>query len=250
MIELTPEKLRDFALCSRLYEHKHVQHLVERKPKSARDRLVDEFEDAMTKTIKWFYFELMSDKVPSFRNLQWKWEKLWFKGATVEEVMREVTDPGKNKHRYNTEAQTILSNFYETNKGGADVLMINERYVVPITPDTKAIGSIDLVVREGNFIVIKHLSTKGPGYWKPGTMGWHKMILDSMAFRYRTDKIENKVSVEMLRDGRRQDFVISSAEVNEITGLSDELANCNSWRPSRGCYWCKSCSFNSECYAE
>lgn len=248
MLELTAEKLRDFGLCRRLYHRKHIEKLAERKARSERDSLIAEFDDALSRTYKWFAFETMSGKVPSFKSLQWKWEKLWFKGITAEEIMTAPTNPGKNRNSYNTEAQKMLRNFYERNKHMGPVLMINERYTVPLTAEAKVSGTIDLVVREGNRIVIKEVGTRGMSSWNPGALGWYRMISDSIAFRHMTGGTENMVSIDLLRENRRVDLVITETDVNEIVALADEAVYESNWLPTRKNYFCDSCNFHVECY--
>jgi hypothetical protein len=249
MIEITPTKLRDFGLCRYLYEQKHIEGVPEKITLPERDQLVYEFEDSLQTAIKWFYFEAMADKVPSYKALMWKWEKLWFKNVTAEDIMRASDYPGKNRNSYNTDAATILAKFHNTHQRMGKVLMINENYEVPITRNAKAVGNLDLVILVANQIVITHFSTRSKGSYARGTEGSFKVILDSLAFRHKADRIENKITIDLVRTGKTFDTVVTDVDIENVKRLSDEMNNCTNFYPSNGCYWCDNgCQFKTECW--
>lgn len=250
MIEITPEKLRDFQLCRFLYKRKHVDNLQEKKNLAEREQLGVDFDAALDKTIKWFYFETMSGKIPSFRAMMWKWEKLWFKNVSASEIMTASDHPGKNRNYYNTEANKVLSRFYNTHKNPGEVYMINEHYSVPLTEDTKAVGTIDLVIVQNRQVIIKHVATKGQRAYAKGTENGYKVILDSVAFRHRSGGTEHKVSIDYLKEGKVVDAVVTEQDILTTKMLATEIATCTAdkFYPSPGCYFCNQCRFKKDCW--
>jgi hypothetical protein len=248
LTEITATQLRDFQLCRHLYNRKHNDGLQERKNLPARELLGVEFDEALTKAVKWYYFELMAGNQPSFRALMWKWEKLWFKNVTVADIMQASDDPGKNRNSYNTDAHSILSNFINTHKNPGDVYMFNEHYTVPLTDTIKISGTIDLVLIKNRQVIIKQIAPKGPRAYSKGTELGYKLILDSVAFRHISGGNEHKVSMDYIKDNKTMDLSITDVDITNTKALATEIEVCSNFYPSPGCYFCNQCWFKKDCW--
>jgi CRISPR/Cas system-associated exonuclease Cas4 (RecB family) len=248
MTSVTAEEIRDFQLCKFLYQKKHIEKVITSMTLPQRDKLVYEFEDAVEKTIKYFYFETMNSNVPNLKNLFSRWERIWFKNVTVDNIIEEEDHPQKNINSYNTDAHAILNTFYKRNaKNPGEVVIINEAYEVPVTERTKARGQIDLVLRFGKNIIIPHFGLRTQSQFGKGTERGYKIILDSIAYRHKTESTESRVRIELLKNGKTIDTVVSDLELKQVKQLSDEIDGCTTFYSSAGNWWCKNCQFSKLC---
>lgn len=238
--------LRDFQLCRSLYKSKHIDHLPERVA-SSRGMLVTEFNNSMIKTVKWFYFMSMQDHVPSFQSLINKWSSIWFKDVSIDDIKNNPDEIKKNINHFNTEANILLSYFHKTHRDPGNVILLDDRYECSLTPNSMISGSVDVVIKDGSSIIIKHIGMSSGNAYSKGTALGYKLILDSIGFRSK-GFTENKCSIELLGKKKSIDAVITDVDINQAKALADEIVHCKNYYPSPGCYFCKRCRFAGTCW--
>jgi hypothetical protein len=223
VLEVSAEEIRDFQLCRYLYKSRHIEKIPEKKL-PARDQLVYDFEDAVSRVISYFYFETMANQVPSFNILMYKWRHTFLNGLTAEDIARGQDDPERNRNYFTTEGMKILSSFHEKHhRNPGRVIMLNEPYSIPISSGIIAHGTINLVIEKDGKVLMPHYTTKTMSHFQKGTAGSNKAILDAMAFRYKTETSEDYIE------------------------LTDEMSLVKLFPASVGCYWCGSCQYSGQC---
>jgi hypothetical protein len=246
VLEVSAEQIRDFQLCRFLYKSRHIEKLQEKKL-PARDQLVYEFEDAVSRVISYFYFETMANQVPSFNILMYKWRHTFLNGLTAEDIARGQDDPERNRNYFTTEGMKILSAFHERNhKNPGRVIML---YSIPLSDGIIASGIINLVIEKDGKVLMPHYTTKTMSHFQKGTIGSNKAILDTIAYRYKTNKIEDYIQFSLLKKIKDEKNVVTDLDIRQIKELADEMSVAKLFPASVGCYWCSSCQFSSQCSA-
>ena len=249
MIEVTSESLRDFQLCKYLYKAKHIDKIHMKEHLAKREMLPYQLEEAIDKTIKYFYFESMANGVPSYKTLLWKFEKQWLKDKTVEEIISDRDAPYKNVHHFTTEGIRVIDRFYKLNyKNPGKVLNISESYVLPIGEGLTASGQIDIVIEKDGIIILPYYTFRGKQSYKPGAEKYFKIILDALAFRRMSGKRERSAEITFLKTGFTTDnMVINDLMVRQLKDITEEIKECKRYYPSNNNYWCKNCTMEKYC---
>lgn len=250
MIQLNAEQIRDFRGCRYLYKAKHIDKIAQKHYVNERDLLPSQFEDAIKKTIKYFYFEAMNKNIVSYKDLQKKFERLWLKEKTVKDIINDENTPQKNVHHFTTEGIKIVYDFYKVNhKNPGEVLLLSEEYSVPITKNVIINGNIDIALNRNGKVTLPVYTTKGKTYFSEGNEGYYKIVLDAIAFKYKTDLDINNVSIISFKGGgyKQDDIVIDMLKVRQLKEVVEEIYECKRFLPNHDYYWCKNCSMEKYC---
>ena len=250
MIELNAEKIRDFRGCRYLYKAKHIEKIPQKHSVSERDMLPAQLEDAVKKTIKSFYFEVMNDAVPSYKEVQKKFEKLWLKEKTVKDIIRDENTPQKNVHHFTTEGLKIITQFYKMNyRKPGKVIFLSEDYCIPFTENVVISGTIDLAIEKDGKIHLPIYTTKGKSYFSEGNEGYYKAMLDTIATNNKAGNKSPFVKIMYFKGGtiREETIVIDKLKVRQLKEVAEEINECKRFLPNHDYYWCKNCSMNKYC---
>jgi hypothetical protein len=212
--------------------------------------LPSQLEDTISKTIKYFYFEVMNKNVISYKEMQKRFEKLWLKEKTVKEIINDENTPQKNVHHYTTEGLKVIHTFYKMNhKNPGQVIFLSENYNIPLTENTIINGTIDLAVKKNGQITLPTYTSKGKVYFSEGNLGYYKTILDSIAFRSKTGVMENHIQIISFKGGgyKEESLVIDKLKVRQLKEVAEEINECIRFLPNHGYYWCRNCKMEKYC---
>lgn len=247
---LTIDAVRDFQACELYYKYKYIDK--RSTPHVSRDIMARKFENTLKRVASFFFYKKQAGSVPSYNAILNRWEKLWFpKNMTAYDLAVEQHEAAHgNIASYSNIAAASLEHFHdEFADDPSDPLLIDEEYTIPIRPDLRIKGSIDIVLRnKSQYRVIKWLSKK-PRSIDPIMMDVAAMRL---AFEYRNDDSKN-VSYECydLSSARNPYFKIeqpTKADVNALVYWAQEAVDTNLYVPRRGfTTYCKGCPFDSPC---
>jgi len=113
MSDITVNGLKDFQICERLYDYRHVEKVAEKI--YSRDIYTNKFENTIKNIIYFFFFKKQSGIVPSYSALLNRWEKMWFpKGITSYDIVTEQHETAYgNMSSLTSKAAAALLMFYE-----------------------------------------------------------------------------------------------------------------------------------------
>lgn len=100
-MRISIEEIIDYTKCPLYYKFKYVDEIYYEK---TLDELYKEY---IKRSISFYYFSLIDDKIKTFENILIKWEKLWFSSEMLDKFSREDLNNRSN------EAVVTLSKFYK-----------------------------------------------------------------------------------------------------------------------------------------
>lgn len=215
-----------------------------------RDVLPDKLEIAIDKSIRYFYFEVLGGNIPPYKEVVNKFEKLWLKDKDITKIIGDRDTPGKNIHFYTTEGMRIIHEFYKKNyKKPGQVIILGERYSVPIDIEARIEGKFDIVLKDSeNNIILPKYTMRGKPAFAQGSLNNFKMITDAMAYRHRTETLENKHKIVYIKSGYKiEDKVVTDLNIRQTKDIITEMKTCKTYYPTHGNYWCKHCKMEQYC---
>lgn len=247
---LTANSIKDYQICSLLYEYRHVNSLHE--PIQGRDLLSKRYEDTLKKVVSFFFYKKQSGNTPSYNSILNRWEKLWFpKEMTAYDI---AVDQHESWHgnlvSYNTDAAVALLKFHEDfSDCDWEPLLIDEKFLVALSRQVRLAGVFDLVLRKGkNFKVVKY-----SGRLRRPTIS--SLLVDFAILRFAfEERNETKKNADyFLYDigSSKPGFVKANPTQKDLNALkywACDLAESKLYVPRRGLTaYCKGCPFDKPC---
>lgn len=157
LLTLTPESIKDFQTCARLYDYRYNDQLYE--PIHQRALMAERFENILKKVVAFYFYKKQGGSVPSYSALLNRWERLWFpKEMTAYDLAVEQQETvSGNLATYSNDAATALLKFYEDfTDDPSQPLLIDEAFTVPVRREIRLQGRFDLVLRfKDHYKIIK-----------------------------------------------------------------------------------------------
>jgi len=258
--EISVDEILTYLHCPMKYRFKYVEKLEEKEEISAA------FKKAVHQSIYYFYFNLLSGKMPTLQNMKNKWASLWKEKQnqaedTVSFLLQERKSllgkkGGKTESRYSVQGMELLYNFYRSYQDNPGVpIAINHPYRVPIN-NMVITGNFELI-REivdnetrTRFIDIVDFKTTSETQIDTFLIK-HDLYASvaSYAFRNLFHAKEDRYIYSFLRSGR--EFAVRKQEEDFnrmkaiIIGVTDGMKN-KYYYPRQGIQ-CKTCPFRTMC---
>lgn len=247
---LSAQSIKDYQICSLLYDYRHVQDQYE--PVYGRELLAKRYEDTLKKVVSFFFYKKLSGNTPSYNSILNRWEKLWFpKEMTAYDI---AVDQHESWHgnlvSYNTDAALALLKFYEDFLDDPwEPLLIEEKFLVPITREIRLSGVFDLILRKGDL----HKVIKYSGKLRRPSVS--TLLIDFAllrhAFESRNDK-PKKVEYALYDIGSSKPGFVkvrpTKKDLNALKYWANEVASTQVYAPRRGLTaYCKGCPFDKPC---
>lgn len=251
MITLTPESIKDFQICERLYDYRHV----EKTPETiySRDLTNIKFENSINNIIQFFWFKKQGGITPSYSSLLNRWEKIWFpKNADYYDIMTEQHESAYgNMASMTSQAANLLMRFHETySEMNIIPLSISEEYTYNLTKTIRIQDKIDIVYRKGieNFvskIIFNYKSNNRHLYQINFAIMYmifenhYKDYIKNTKFGY-IDLMSNDLSFK--------EYEITQEDIDSVNYWCDTIESKEIFVPRRGLIaYCKKCPFDKPC---
>lgn len=157
MPNITVNAVKDFQMCERLYDYRHLEKLPEKL--YSRDIYTEKFENTIKNIVYFFFFKKQGGVIPSYSALLNRWEKMWFpKDTTSYDIITEQHETAYgNMASLTSKAAGILLAFYEKYSEAEVIPMaICEEYSVPGKHKINIEDKFDLILfQDGNYLVTK-----------------------------------------------------------------------------------------------
>ncbi len=143
--------LKDFQLCERLYDYRHLEKIPEKI--YSRDIYTEKFENTIKNIIYFFFYKKQSGVIPSYASLLNRWEKMWFpKNTTSYDIITEQHESVYgNVASLTSKAAAALLLFYEKYSESNFIPMsISEEYIVPSGGPYNIEDKFDLILYKNN----------------------------------------------------------------------------------------------------
>lgn len=257
MKKLTAEALKDFRICALHYELKHEKKL-DTSP-NIRERRVNRFDETVKKVCTFFLYKKQAYAEPSYQALLNRWQKLWFAEGTsasdIAALKNEIL--WGNDTSYTTQAAVAFLKFFEefADKQGTQVLLVDEKFCVPLGKEIALEGSFDLVTREQDpdgvfhYKIYKWITNN---LKKPITYWAFDFAVQAYAFKYRNNNKPLRTSYYLWDFGSTvpgaKEIEIEKDDLDSISYWAELLNSTEIFVPRRGLTsLCKSCPFDKEC---
>lgn len=259
MLKLTASSLKDFQTCALLYSYRHAEETKITEYVDIRDRRAQRFEETIKRVAAFFFYKKQAYLEPSFQALLNRWEKLWFSdGITAAEIatMKNEVIWGSDTS-YTTQAAAALRSFWEefSNKPEQQVVLVDEKFCVPLDKEIALEGVFDLVLREkledGTFKykIFKWTTTsvkRTMGFWA------FDMAFIDYAFKYRNGNKPMDLSYFIWNFGGNtigaKEIQLEKEDYKLLKYWSGNVKDTKVFAPRRGLTsYCKSCPFDRPC---
>lgn len=144
---LSVQGIKDFQICERLFDYRHLQKMSEKI--YSRDINSEKFEKTMKNIIYFFMFKKQSGVIPSYSAILNRWEKMWFpKNTSSYDIITEQHETVYgNMASLTTKAANALLLFYDKySKIDFVPLAISEDYYVSTKKGTNIKDTFDIIM--------------------------------------------------------------------------------------------------------
>lgn len=259
MLKLTAPSLKDFQTCALLYSYRHKEDSKITEYVDIRDRRAQKFDETIKRVAAFFFYKKQSYAEPSFQALLNRWERLWFhNGITPAEIatMKNEVIWGSDTS-YTTQAAAALRVFWEefANKPEEQVVLVDEKFCVPLTKEIALEGTFDVILREKlenntyKYKVFKWTTTsvkRTMSHWV------FDMACIDYAFKYRNNNRPMDISYYIWNFGGAtigaRQVELENEDLNLLKYWANDVKNTKVFAPRRGLTsYCKSCPFDKSC---
>jgi hypothetical protein len=258
MLKINPTSLKDFQTCALLYEYRHSENKITEYI-DIRDRRINRFDETIKRVVAFFFYKKQSMAEPSYQALLNRWQKLWFADETSAAdiaTMKNETIWG-SETSYTTQAVAALNQFYEefANKPDQQVVLVDEKFCVPLDKEVALEGTFDVVLREmgadgvHKYKVYKWITTSA----KRTSNFWvFDMTLLDYAFKYRNAHKQLRMSYHVWSFGTTapggKEVLLEKGDFSLLKYWVNDLKKTEVFAPRRGLTaYCKSCPFDKPC---
>lgn len=251
MNKINLQQLKDYQVCARLYDYRHVDKLSEKI--GGRELMIKNFENTLKSIVNFYFYKKQSGSAPSYASLLNRWEKHWYpKDTTAYDIIHEQHESfHKNNASYTSQAASALLSICE-NFSDPNIIpiAINEEYIVQATKEVSVADKFDLIysLNKKTYVVKwvfnfqfkkEYLYTIDFALANMAYFNKYGRRIDNADFGYYD--LLNPKSNFVKFESKKEDV---DALVAWCHSLSDEKF----FLPKRGLTaYCKSCPFDSPC---
>ena len=258
MIKIQAQSLKDFQTCALFYNYKYGDDKIV-EVLDVRKKRAQKFDDTIKRVVAFFFYKKQAYAEPSYQALLNRWQKLWFAEGTT------ATDIATSKNEilwgsdtsYTTQAAHALLQFHEefANKPEQQVVLVDEKFCVPLTKEIALEGSFDVVLRtkhkSGGFNYDVYKWTTSSGRRAPSFWSFDIAFLD-YAFRYRNmaKPVNTKYYVWNFSGNTigSREFTVDRGEHDLIKYWANQIKQTEVFAPRRGLTsYCQGCPFDRPC---
>jgi hypothetical protein len=251
MIKLNANQVKDFQICERLYDYRHIQKMPETIPGRTLNAL--RFESTLKSVVHFFFYKKQAGIVPSYASLLNRWEKLWFpKGTTAYDIMHEKHESlYGNMSSLTTKAASALLNLVENFSDSTIIpIGIDHEYIVPVIDNVYVEDKFDLIYYKDN----KTYVVKWAFNHKMKNEFMHVAEMASMYkafFHQYGNKIHTTEFGYYDLISPKPEFIkydVGSEDIEALTYWCTEISKEETYPSRRGLTtYCKSCPFDKPC---
>ncbi len=248
---ISVEGLKDFQLCERLYDYRHIEKMPEKI--YSRDIYTEKFENTIKNIIFFFFYKKQSGVIPSYASLLNRWEKMWFpKNTTSYDIITEQHESVYgNVASLTSKAAAALLVFYENYSNSNFIPMaISEEYIVPSGKAYNIEDKFDLILyKDKTYYVTKILFN-----YRQTNKSQYVIDFCSMQAAYNN---MNPPKMSQTRFGyidmmspniQFNDFPINANDINSFNYWLEKLQGTKKFVPKRGLIpYCKKCPYDKPC---
>jgi hypothetical protein len=255
MLALDSAKIKDFRLCERLYDYRHVQGLPETT--SARDILSLRFENTLKSIVNFYFYKKQTGIPPSYSSILNRWQKLWFpKNTTAYDIIHEKHESHYgNSASLTTKAADVLLKLVD-NFSDPEIIpiAIDDDFIVPINQKVYLEDGFNLVYSyKNNIFVLKWaFNIRSKELLMEDTKTISELVAMHTAFKSKYgNKIDSaKFGYYDLLNPKPQfiECEITKDHINAVNYWVTEIEKEEVFPSKRGLItYCKSCPFNKPC---
>jgi len=251
MQKVTSKQLKDFQICARLYDYRHVDQLPEKI--LGRDLYSQKFENTIKSIVNFYFYKKQSGAAPSYASLLNRWEKLWYpKNTTAQDIAQEQHESAYgNNASLTTKAAAALLGVIENFADTAIIPMaIDEDFFVSINNPITIYDSFDLIysLNETIYVVKWVFNTK----FKKEYLYTTDFAILNLGYsnRYGQKIKKTKFGYYDLLNSKSNftEFETKKEDIDVLKAWCNQLKEEKFFLPKRGMIsYCASCPFDSPC---
>jgi hypothetical protein len=251
MLNLSVNGIKDFQICERLFDYRHLEKLPEKI--YSRDIHTEKFENTIKNIIYFFMFKKQSGTVPSYSAILNRWEKMWFpKDTTSYDIITEQHETVYgNTASLTSKAAASLLLFYEKYSNLNIIpIAISEEYYISTKKQSNIKDSFDLIFyKDRTFFVTKILfnykQSQKDSYkidfacLKKGFENKHPDKVNRVKYGY-IDVLSQNVGFT--------EYILTEDDIIIFDEWCDKIDSTEIFMSKRGLIpHCKKCPFNDPC---
>lgn len=220
-MELTLQQIYDYNVCPLMYKFKHQMGINKEEVS-----LIKRYEDAVHKTVMFYYYQLLNEKKPSLEKVRQKFGSIFYKDMSIDDILADST-LDKNKNATNLQAMKILEAFYnrEADKDSKIIAVDTDTRVQ--VKDHYVITNIDLVretkIDDKDVLEVIYFTTTSRAA-DPFSVN-HNLDLTAgvYAFRKLFKTMENRIILQYMRSGKEYVTIRKDAEMRKFEAIVENV---------------------------
>jgi hypothetical protein len=251
MKTLSVQAIKDFQICERLFDYRHLQEMSEKI--YSRDINSEKFQKTMKNILYFFMFKKQSGIIPSYSAILNRWEKMWFpKNINSYDIIAEQHETAYgNMASLTTKAAKSLLLFYDRySKIDFVPLAISEDYYVSTKRGTNIKDTFDIIMFFDKFFYV----TKIIFNYKHSQKDIYKtdFVCLKKGFEIRYPKKAEYAKygfIDMMSQNIGfQEYAISEDDIMLFDHWCDKIDTTKVLMNKRGLIpYCKKCPFDDPC---
>lgn len=251
MNNLTVDAIKDFQICERLFDYRHIQ----KNPEKIYSREVysEKFENTIKNIVYFFMFKKQSGAVPSYAAILNRWEKMWFpKGTNSYDIITEQHETiYGNMASLTTKAASSLMLFHDKYSNSNHIpIAISEDYYISIKNINSIKNTFDLILYYNNIfyvtkILFNYKQSKKDSYridfacLKKGFESRHPDKINLAKYGF-IDMMSQNIGF--------QEYHLTEDDTVFLSEWCDKINSTKILMPKRGLIpYCKKCPFDDPC---
>lgn len=251
MLVLTPEAIKDFQTCERLYDYRHQEKVPETI--YSRDLVSSNFENSIKNIIQFFWFKKQGGITPSYSSLLNRWEKIWFpKNYDSYEIATEQHEiMYGNTSNMTSKAASLLMKFHEK-YSEMDIIPMSicDEYIFNINSSVRIQDKIDIIYKKDSQIYVTKLIFN----YKNNNRHLYQIDFSTMYMAFTNhygdySKISKFGYIDLMsNDLSFKEYEINDEDIESIEYWCDTIYGKETFVPRRGLTpYCKKCPFDKPC---
>jgi len=251
MLNLTVSSIKDFQICERLFDYRHMEKLPEKI--YARDINTEKFENTIKNIVYFFMFKKQSGIIPSYSAILNRWEKMWFpKNMNSYDIMTEQHETvyGNTASLTSKAANSLLLFYNYYSKSEFIPIAISEEYYLNTKNKSNIKDTFDIIFYMNKTFYVTKVLFNYKNSQKDMYTTDFACMKQGFENRHPDKKLKTKYGyIDMMSQNIRfQEFHLTEDDITVFNDWCDKIDTTQIYMPKRGLIpYCKKCPFDKPC---
>jgi len=251
MLNLSVKSIKDFQICERLFDYRHMEKLPEKI--YARDINTEKFENTLKNIVYFFMFKKQSGVIPSYSAILNRWEKMWFpKNTNSYDIITEQHETvyGNMASLTSKAANSLLLFYNHYSKSDLIPIAISEEYYLNTKNKSNIKDNFDIIFYANKTFYVTKILFNYKNSQKDMYTTDFACLKQGFENRHPDKKLKTKYGfIDMMSQNIKfQEFHLTEDDITVFNDWCDKIDSTEIYMPKRGLIsYCKKCPFDKPC---